>query len=395
MVRLVKSTNSVNVQAFHIHIQGQVQGVGFRPFVYKKAIEKNLKGWVNNSSTGVHIEVEGKKQIIEDFHKEITQNPPELSIITNSSIKEIENQEFTSFKIVHSESNEKPNLLLTPDYGICKDCERELFDANNGRYLYPFITCTNCGPRYSIIKKLPYDREVTTMENFKMCETCKTEYENPLDRRYYSQTNSCAKCAVELFIFGSSTEYSQQEIIELIQNSLRSGKIVALKGIGGYLLMADATNSETIKILRKRKHRPTKPFALMYPSDELLLSDVKATEYEWKFYKSIQVPIVLFSLKQNLASNLKTELIAPNISQIGVMNAYTPLYALILKKLNFPIIATSANVSDSPIIFDDKKAEQELGKIADLIVGNNRKIVIPQDDSVLKFSPENQQKNND
>ncbi len=378
--------------AFHIHIQGQVQGVGFRPFVYKKAVEAKLKGWVNNSNTGVHIEVEGNELIINEFYKGVVERAPELSIITKSSIKLIEASNFKYFEIIHSQNSEKPNLLLTPDYGICKDCLAEVFDVNNRRYLYPFITCTNCGPRYSIIKKLPYDRENTTMENFMMCERCQPEYENPLERRYYSQTNSCADCAVALSVLNSHKNYKQDEIIHLIQSSLKEGRIIAIKGIGGYLLLADATNAETIKTLRKRKHRPFKPFALMYTDDNQLINDVLTSEKEWKTYQSLEAPIVLFRLKEKIVSQLQKDLIAPGLNQIGVMKAYTPLYAIILKGIDFPVIATSANISNSPIIFEDKKAKEELSKIADLIVGNNREIVVPQDDSVIKFSTEYQKK---
>ncbi len=378
--------------AFHIHIQGQVQGVGFRPFVYKKAISEKLFGWVNNSNTGVHIEVEGKEQVVNKFYKSLVKDAPELSIITNSSIKPIKLCNFKIFEIVHSKNNEQPNLLLTPDYGICNECLIDLFDKNNQRYLYPFITCTNCGPRYSIIRKLPYDRENTTMEGFQMCENCQSEYKKPVERRYYSQTNSCAKCAVKLSIFDSNQTSTQQEIIKLIQDSLRHGKIVAVKGVGGYLLLADATNANTIRTLRERKHRPFKPFALMYSDDKSLLTDVQFSKKEWETYHSIETPIVLFRLKQKITSKLQKELIAPGLSQIGVMKAYTPLYSVILNEIDFPLIATSANISDSPIIFEDIKAEQELSKIADLIIGNDREIVVPQDDSVIKFSSEYQQK---
>ena len=377
---------------FHIHYQGQVQGVGFRPFVYKKAVEYQLKGWVNNTNTGVHIEIEGDKSLVKNFYHDILDNPPELAIITKSDIQEIKNKNFQKFEIIHSENTDKPNLLLTPDYGICNDCLQELFDKNNRRYLYPFITCTNCGPRYSIIKKLPYDRENTTMDAFPMCTVCKPEYHNPSDRRYYSQTNSCTDCAVLMRVLNSEEEHSQKEIIKLIQNSIRKGKIIAIKGIGGYLLLADATNAKTIKTLRERKHRPHKPFALMYPDDELLFSDVIASDKEIETYRSIQAPIVLFNLQSKLKSGLKKDLIAPGLNQIGVMKAYTPLYHLILNKINFPVIATSANVSESPIIYQDDKAAAELSAIADLIIANNREIIVPQDDSVIKFSPEFGQK---
>ena len=373
--------------AYHIHFQGQVQGVGFRPFVYKKALEYQLNGWVNNTNTGVHIEVEGNDPDIRNFYRDILNNPPELAIITQSKISEITAKNFINFKIIHSENTEQPNLLITPDYGICQDCLQELFDRQNRRYHYPFITCTNCGPRYSIIEKLPYDRENTTMNRFKMCAVCEPEYYNPADRRYYSQTNSCSDCAVEMRVLNSDKNFSQKEIIRFIQRSLCDGKIIAVKGIGGFLLLADATNPLTIKTLRQRKHRPSKPFALMYPNDDLLWQDVEASAEEKKAYASIQAPIVLFRLKNKIVSALQTHLIAPGLKQIGVMKAYTPLYHLILSGIDFPLIATSANISESPIIYDDRKAVKELKSIADVIVGNNREIVVPQDDSVIRFSP--------
>lgn len=380
------------MSSFHIHFQGQVQGVGFRPLVYKKALEYKLTGWVNNTNTGVHIQVNGDYNLINDFYNDILKNPPELAIITKSEMHEIEQKQFDVFQIIHSENKQKPNLLLTPDYGICNDCLNELFDKENRRYQYPFITCTNCGPRYSIIKKLPYDRENTTMDKFPMCKICAPEYNNPLDRRYYSQTNSCADCAVEMSVLNSNKSYTQKEIIQHLQIKLSQGKIIAIKGIGGYLLIADATNRDTIKLLRKRKHRPFKPFALMYPNDEMLFEDVYYTNKEKEAYQSIQAPIILFRLKEMLKSKLQNDLIAPGLNQIGVMKAYTPLYHLIITGIDFPIIATSANISESPIIYDDDKAGKELNKIADYIVANNRDIVVPQDDSVMKFSPVYHQK---
>lgn len=378
--------------AYHIHIQGQVQGVGFRPFIYKKAIYNKFTGWVNNTNTGVQIEIEGNEELIREFYAEIINNPPELSIITESSINQIPHLNLNNFNIIYSRNSEQPNLLLTPDFGICNACKNELLDKKNRRYNYPFITCTNCGPRYSIIKKLPYDRNNTAMDSFMMCDNCKAEFENPLNRRHYSQTNSCCECAVELSVLGAKRKREQIEILNLIENSLQKGEIVAVKGIGGYLILADATNSNTIKTLRERKHRPFKPFALMYPSDKSLLEDVNATEKELELFFSIKAPIVLFNLKREIKSGLKKNLIAHNLNQIGVMKPYTPLFVLIVESLNFPIVATSANVSDSPIVYEDEKAQQELSDIADLIVGNNRDIVIPQDDSVVKFSQEFQQK---
>ncbi len=380
------------MSTYHIHISGQVQGVGFRPFIYKLAIEYHLYGWVNNSATGVHIEINCNPKKLDLFCELIKKNRPKLSIISNLTFWKAENKFFKDFRIIHSDDNDQPNLLLTPDYGICEDCRKDILDKSNKRLAYAFATCTNCGPRYSIIKQLPYDRENTTMQGFEMCSSCDEEYHNPLDRRYYSQTNSCPDCAVKFSIASASQDYSQADVLDRLSIYLKAGKIVAIKGIGGFLLLADATNGDTIKRLRQRKKRPYKPFALMYPTDKLLLDDIETSKKEWQAYKSIEAPIVLFQLKKQLRSGLKNELIAPFLDRIGVMQAYTPLYILIMQMVSFPVIATSANVSGSPIIYQNKKAESELQNMADLIVNNNREIVVPQDDSVIQFTHEFTQK---
>ena len=362
---------------FHIHIRGQVQGVGFRPYVFRLAEQFLLRGTVCNASDGVHIELRADEAIAYAFYNKLLENAPILSKITHSTIKIIEDKNFLegNFKVIHSNESQKANLLITPDLSLCDDCRRELKDPQNHRFQYPFITCTNCGPRYSIIKKLPYDRDKTTMDAFKMCQTCDGEYNDVHDRRYYSQTNSCS-------IDGVTQSHSINEIIEAINN----GKIIAIKGIGGYLLMCDATNAEAIKTLRLRKHRPTKPFAVMYPSLEKLEKDVILRGYEKEALQSSVAPIVLLNFKNEILSEIKTDLIAPKLSQLGVMLPYTPLFELITEGVGKPIIATSGNISGSPVIFQDDKAEEYLSEIADLVVSNNRDIVVPQDDSVVKFT---------
>ena len=370
---------------FHIHIRGQVQGVGFRPYVFRLAEQFLLRGTVCNASDGVHIELRADEAIAYAFYNKLLENAPILSKITHSTIKIIEDKNFLegNFKVIHSNESQKANLLITPDLSLCDDCRRELKDPQNHRFQYPFITCTNCGPRYSIIKKLPYDRDKTTMDAFKMCQTCDGEYNDVHDRRYYSQTNSCS-------IDGVTQSHSINEIIEAINN----GKIIAIKGIGGYLLMCDATNAEAIKTLRLRKHRPTKPFAVMYPNVEMLEKDVILRGYEKEMLQSSQAPIVLLNLKEELTSKIHVDLIAPKLSQLGVMLPYTPLFELIIdgtsrnsrEGVGKPLIATSGNISGSPVIFKDDKAEEYLSEIADLVVSNNRDIVVPQDDSVVKFT---------
>lgn len=395
------------LKSFHIHIEGIVQGVGFRPFVYKMALQKGLKGWVNNTTDGVHILVQDTKNNAEDFLQKILDNLPPLAVVTHFQMEIIETEEkFEKFDIVESTEQTKTNLLLTPDVALCADCREELHNPQNRRYQYPFITCTNCGPRYSIIKKLPYDRPFTTMDEFKMCPNCQEEYNNPMERRHYSQTNSCPDCAIEMQLIDVS---SQEQIIsgveelshEIITNftnlSLitaywQQGKIIAIKGIGGYLLTCDATNPQAIERLRKRKHRPTKPFALMYPSLEVLKEDAFVNKQEQKELLSITAPIVLLQHKEKLCSDLALDEINKGLTKIGVMLPYTPLMDLLLYDFGKPIVATSGNISNATIVYQDETAIKELSKFSDYILMNNRDILMPQDDGVVQFSPVFQQK---
>lgn len=373
------------MQTWHIHIKGQVQGVGFRPFVYVLAQEFGLKGWVNNTVDGVHIEFNATLKLAQKVKREISSRSPKLARITSIQLKETEQAFFENFQIIHSDSAGQRNLLLTPDFGMCEDCRRELKVNTNRRYTYPFITCTNCGPRYSIIHSLPYDRIHTKMDTFQMCKNCQVEYENPLDRRYYSQTNSCPNCAIQLYLFDAHNQELQGNILEQVVDAWHTGKIIAIKGIGGYLLTCDANNSSAVEELRRRKHRPSKPFALMYPT----LDGLKASKIEKEALESSVSPIVLLN---DEIKNADLEVVAPYLSRVGVMLAYTPLYKILLDIFGKPIVATSGNISNSPIVFEDEKAITELTKIADLILVNNRKIVVPQDDSVIQFSPFKKQK---
>lgn len=372
---------------WHIHIKGQVQGVGFRPFVFRLANKYGFKGSVNNTTDGVHIEVNATVDLVTNFYDDLLKEAPPLAKITHHSISKIEAKTFKHFQIIHSETRAEANLLLTPDFALCADCRTELYDVTNPRNGYAFITCTHCGPRFSIVNQLPYDRGNTQMDAFQMCSNCTSEYENPGDRRYYSQTTSCPNCAVELSLLpdkSDQTAKDQKQLLELVIRYWQAGKIVAIKGIGGYLLTCDAGNETTVATLRKRKHRPTKPFALMYPNIESLrkFNLNKRTIQELSNQVS---PIVLLDLKESIAKEFAE--VAPGLLQVGVMLPYTPLYDLLLQQFGKPIVATSGNISQSPIVFQDKKAVTALADIADLILSNNRKITVPQDDSVIKFSP--------
>lgn len=383
------------MKTWHIHIKGQVQGVGFRPFVYRLARENELKGWVCNTNDGVHIQINATREKAHYFYDEILKNAPQLAVISNHKITQIEHQYFPDFKIIQSKNEGEANLLLTPDFAMCEDCRKELISEKNLRKNYPFTTCTNCGPRFSITRQLPYDRETTSMESFQFCPDCEKEYNDPTDRRYYSQTNSCPDCAIQLTLYDSNQNILNQnpdECIDLIVQKWREGKIVALKGIGGYLLTCDANNKLTIKELRKRKHRPTKPFAVMYPNLETISEHFHLHDDEKSALTSMEAPIVILNDFRDSKTLQNIHSLTPNLDCLGVMLPYAPLYELLLRKFGKPIVATSGNVSNSPIIFQDEKALSDLSKIADYILVNNREIVVPQDDSVLKFSPKHRQK---
>lgn len=373
-------------KTFHIHFQGIVQGVGFRPFVYKSARQFRLKGWVNNTNDGVHIVFNASPESAEDFYKFLLQNLPPLAVITNKKLEEYPHEEFNDFQIIESEGKTKPQLLITPDVAMCPDCRRELYDPANRRYRYPFITCTNCGPRYSIITALPYDRPNTTMTKFEMCDVCLEEYNNPLERRHFSQTNSCPHCAVQMQWYENGQIIENFSDLDKVFDYWKQGKIIAIKGIGGYLLTCDATNRQAVETLRQRKNRPAKPFALMYPGLESLKKDVNISPAEEKQLLSLHAPIMLLALKPEPFYGLQLDAITRGLNKIGAMLPYTPLMDLLLSAFGKPIVATSGNISGSPIIHDDRTAMTRLSRIADALLMNNRDITVPQDDGVEQKS---------
>jgi hydrogenase maturation protein HypF len=383
---------------YHIHIEGQVQGVGFRPFVYKLAIAHGIPGTVSNGVDGVHIRFTSSESLAQVFYQKLLAAPPVRAKVLRHSLQEVAASQFTDFQIIESKKSGRPKLLPTPDLGLCDDCRREIHDPTNRRFGYPFTTCIHCGPRYSILRSLPYDRERTTMLPFKMCPSCQAEYDSPVTRRHFSQTNTCPDCAVELQWWEKAGEGFQQKpglapdaCISLAISRLAEGGIIAVKGIGGYLLVCDATNPRAVATLRKRKHRPSKPFALMYPNLETLKRDVIVGEAEAAAFLSIESPIVLCRLRAKPASGIAVAEVAPQLDRIGAMQPYTPLFELILAKWGKPIVATSGNLSGSPIFYEDEKARENLGSFVDAFLSNDREILLPQDDSVVQFSPENHQ----
>jgi hydrogenase maturation protein HypF len=377
------------MQAFHIHITGLVQGVGFRPYVHKLASKFLLDGYVNNGLDGVHIYCSGNEDDVNEFYQSIILHPPVQALITSHQIMPYPAAINKGFFIQKSARDNSVQLLITPDITLCEDCRREIKTNDNKRYQYPFTTCVNCGPRYSITNKFPYDRENTTMQTKQQCNSCKSEYEELNDSRYHSQTNSCSNCCIEMHLFeknGIEIKYDQDEYITHLVTLLREGKIVAVKGIGGYLLLCDATNAQPITILRARKFRPSKPFAVLYADIEMVCADLAISPLELTALKDRSAPIVLCSLKSFPENGICTNQIAPNLDSIGAMLPSSALLQLIADHFGKPLIATSANISGAPIVYKDNDAVNWLSSIADFILTYDREIVAPQDDSVLQIS---------
>ncbi|WP_374450021.1 carbamoyltransferase HypF [Cloacibacterium normanense] len=375
-----------------IHISGRVQGVGFRPFIFNLAEEFQLKGYVSNDELGVIIVCQGENS--EQFFNDIHHRKPKSSEIIFSEIKEIKTAEiFDNFYIKPTEKNIVVDIPLTPDFATCESCENELFDEKNPRYFYPFTTCTQCGPRYSVTKKFPFERENTAIEVFKMCPNCLEEYQNPEDVRFHSQTNSCPNCGIQIWLKdnqGNEFKGSNKEIFEKLAEELSQGKIVALKNTAGYLLMCDATNSEAVSELRKRKRRPTKPFAVLFSGISTMKEYLEISELQIQHFKSSESPIIVTKIKE--VKDLAIEEISPNMNSVGAMFPYSGTLKLIAKTFGKPLIATSGNFHGSPICSTTEEAEQILGKIADYFLHNTLEIQHPQDDSVIKFSPKHHQK---
>ena len=382
------------MNTYHIHIGGLVQGVGFRPFVCRLARGMDINGWVSNGNDGVHIEFNATKEQADIFYTRLVSTPPSNAIIRTHHLTEVTSKLFDNFKIHPSTNTTKPDLLLTPDIAICEHCRKEITDAGDKRYQYPFTTCLECGPRYSIITALPYDRKNTTMAELKMCTACEAEYSDIYNRRHYSQTNSCPDCSIPIHLYdnnGIEISNDPESILLIIKESLTHGHILAVKGIGGYLLVCDATNALSIETLRDRKHRPAKPFAVMYPSLSMMEKDLVITAKEKEALSGNTAPIVLCKLKEETGTGICTSIIAPGLDKIGVMLPYTPLLFLIMEQWNKPLIATSGNLSGSPIIYTDEDALLWLTDYADFILSFERDIVTPQDDSVIQFSEGSQQ----
>ena len=352
-------------------VRGTVQGVGFRPFVYRLAQRHALSGWVRNSSGPVEIEVEGDGRQLRLFLDELRAEAPPLARIESLVPVALAIVGDTGFRILESERRRGDFQAVSPDAATCDDCLAELWDPDDRRYRYPFTNCTNCGPRFTIIETLPYDRPNTTMREFAMCSRCQAEYDDPRDRRFHAQPNACADCGPRLSI-----------PISTAVDALRRGQIVAVKGLGGYQLACDATNQTAVVRLRQRKHRPSKPFAVM-AEDPGRWCDVRAEE--WALLRTAARPIVLLRRSASAADELAPAL-APGLNELGAMMPYTPLHHLLLADFGGPMVMTSGNLTEEPIAIDNAEAEARLGQIADVFLHHDRRIAVRYDDSVVRWA---------
>jgi hydrogenase maturation protein HypF len=381
----------------HIHVTGVVQGVGFRPFVYGMATRLDLHGWVCNTSAGVEIQVEGPETNILSFVEALSSEAPPLARIDQVWVEDVPANGFTSFDIRHSTAIEGAFQPISPDVAICADCEREMFDSEDHRYLYPFINCTNCGPRFTIIKDLPYDRPATTMAAFPMCDYCRKEYEDPLNRRFHAQPIACPDCGPTLQLRLSRGTDDKLSSIDLrlpsilrARRLLREGKVVAVKGLGGFHLACDARNPQAVDELRRRKGRTGKPFALMMADLGTIQKYCEVNEAERELLSGREKPIVLLA-KRN--GSVIPQEIAPGMDTLGVMLPYTPLHHLLLNQAD-PILGrapappvlvmTSGNFSEEPIATDNQDAMERLDSLADAFLLHDRDIHIRCDDSVVR-----------
>ena len=448
------TTSAAGKTRLKLAVRGAVQGVGFRPFVFRLATGLQLAGWVNNSPQGVFIEVEGPRAMLEKFLLRLEVEKPPRSFIQSLEASWLDAVGFKNFEIRPSETGGDKTALVLPDIATCPDCLREIFDPKNRRYRYPFTNCTHCGPRFSIIESLPYDRANTSMKKFTMCPQCRAEYDDPRDRRFHAQPNACPVCGPRLELWQGRTGFqpvsdsnkngdrrdacpTDNDALLAAAQAICEGKIVAVKGLGGFHLMADARNDKAIQLLRERKQREEKPFALMFPSLESVKAECEVSPLEERLLRSPEAPIVLLKrlvrprpgpLPQERENHLPLDResmtaghpgevkqieahevcslspgesvraragvehnclrvapsVAPNILYFGAMLPYTPLHHLLLAELGFPVVATSGNLSDEPICTDEREARERLGGIADVFLVHDRPIVRHVDDSIVR-----------
>jgi len=369
-----------SLKSASISVRGIVQGVGFRPFVYGLAVEHNLKGWVYNTSEDVKIEVEGEAEAVKQFERELETEAPPLAHIEDITTEYHPTRGYENFEIRQSQAQEGKYQLISPDVATCQACLAELLNPEDRRYRYPFTNCTNCGPRFTIIEDMPYDRPKTTMRSFQMCPQCQAEYDNPLDRRFHAQPNACPKCGPQIKLVDNQDNLiTGLNPVAAASKLLKEGKIVAIKGLGGFLLACDATNDIAVKTLRQKKKRSSKPFAIMVSDIDEAKKYCYVSPEEENLLISPQSPIVIMRWRED--SSVSRE-VAPNLRFLGVMLPYTPLHHILLRDTSLPLVMTSGNLSEEPIARDDDEALRRLSGIADYFLIHNRDIYSRYDDSV-------------
>ena len=371
---------------YQICISGQVQGVGFRPFVYRLAVKNKLHGKVYNSENGVIIKLNCTQNQLLQFKEHIINHAPPAALIQQMLVEEIVNETFNHFAIVPSATKGKIQMPLTADFAICSSCQNEILDDHNRRYGYPFTTCTQCGPRYALTMAFPFEREHTSLSTYTMCSSCLEEYQNPLDTRFHSQTNTCANCGIKVWLSDAKGQVVAEDFNRLLSTllaKLSAGEIIGIKNTNGYLLCADALNTEVILKLRTRKGRPTKPFALLYPDIERIQNDFNVSSAEKRAITSSVAPIVILTPKSH---QFLPDALNPGLNRCGVMLPSSALLKLLVHQYNKPLIATSGNLHGSPIISNNTQATEELSAVVDAFVHHDLELSFPQDDSVMHFA---------
>lgn len=370
------------VQRRKIRVSGIVQGVGFRPFVYRLAVGRQLAGLVFNDSHGVQIEIEGAGALLDNFQLALQQQLPALASISELQVVDEKVRGGQGFRIVESHVSTGRSTEISPDATVCADCLQELFDRNDRRYRYPFINCTNCGPRYTIVTDIPYDRPLTTMADFLMCPACQAEYDDPASRRFHAQPNACPDCGPSLsFYDAEGRQLTEADPLIAAVERLRQGEIVAVKGLGGYHLAVDATDDKAVRRLRRRKLRDEKPFALMSFSLQRIRRYAQVSELEERLLTGVERPIVLLRRRED---HRLSPQVAPHNKFFGVMLPYAPLHYLLLEQFQ-ALVMTSGNQSDEPIVFENAEAQERLRGIADCTLQHNRRIHIRTDDSIARL----------
>ena len=368
------------VQRISVEVRGIVQGVGFRPFVYQLARKRGLKGWVRNTSGCVQIELEGEEEALESFLDCLKSQPPPMAHIEHMDTSTLPAAGYQSFEIRQSQPETGEYQLVSPDIATCRPCLDETLDPRDRRHRYPFTNCTNCGPRFTIIEDIPYDRPLTTMRQFQMCPRCQQEYDDPEDRRFHAQPNACPVCGPSLeLVDRQGKRVPAHDVLTATSRLLRKGNIAAIKGLGGFLLACDATSDRAVEQLRKRKRRPAKPLAVMVATLEEAKRHCRVSAEEAALLSSPQSPIVLLEGREG--SSL-SPLVAPGLKYQGIMLPYTPLHHVLLRETGLPLVMTSGNLSEEPIAKDNNEALGRLGAIADYFLWHNRDIYARYDDSV-------------